>query len=94
MRWVTATRMFATAMPVLVKRSSGSSTRLPTMVVWLPPAMPGVFLPGAYNVDTLGYEERVAAEGARTQPGRPVRPAGRRGSAAVGVAVALLALLL
>jgi hypothetical protein len=53
-----------------------------------------VFLPGAYNVDTLGYEERVAAEAARTQPGRPVRPAGRRGSAAVGVAVALLALLL
>src|SRR5437762_2092292 len=31
--------MFATAMPVLVKRSSGSSTRLPTMVVWLSVAM-------------------------------------------------------
>jgi hypothetical protein len=39
MRWVTATRRLATAMPVLVKRSSGSSTRLPTMVVWLSAAM-------------------------------------------------------
>ena len=29
MRWVTATRMFATAVPVLVKRSSESWTRLP-----------------------------------------------------------------
>src|SRR4029450_1780625 len=33
--------MFATAMPLLVKRSSGSSTRLPTMVVWLSAAMTG-----------------------------------------------------
>jgi hypothetical protein len=40
-RWVTATRRFATAMPLLVKRSSGSSTRLPTMVVWLSAAMAG-----------------------------------------------------
>jgi hypothetical protein len=38
-RWVTATRRLATAMPLLVKRSSGSSTRLPTMVVWLSAAM-------------------------------------------------------
>jgi hypothetical protein len=29
-RWVTATRRLATAMPLLVKRNSGSSTRLPT----------------------------------------------------------------
>src|SRR5829696_104978 len=39
--WVTATRRLATAMPLLVKRSSGSSTRLPTMVVWLSAAMTG-----------------------------------------------------
>jgi hypothetical protein len=39
MRWVTATRRLATAMPVLVKRSSGSSTRLPTIVVWLSAAI-------------------------------------------------------
>src|SRR5829696_4723652 len=31
--------MFATAMPLLVNRSSGSSTRLPTMVVWLSAAI-------------------------------------------------------
>src|SRR4029453_11455026 len=31
--------MFATAMPLLVKRTSGSSTRLPTMVVWLSAAI-------------------------------------------------------
>jgi hypothetical protein len=38
---VTATRRLVTAMPLLVKRSSGSSTRLPTMVVWLSAAMTG-----------------------------------------------------
>src|SRR4029453_10268057 len=38
-RWVTATRRLATAMPLEVKRSSGSSSRLPTMVVWLSAAM-------------------------------------------------------
>ena len=38
-RWVTATRRLVTAMPLLVKRSSGSSTRLPTMVVWLSAAI-------------------------------------------------------
>jgi hypothetical protein len=32
-------RESSTAMPLLVKRSSGSSTRLPTMVVWLSAAM-------------------------------------------------------
>jgi len=37
--WVTATRRLATAMPLLVKRSSGSSTKLPTVVVWLSAAM-------------------------------------------------------
>src|SRR4030095_5873982 len=37
--WVTATRRLVTAMPVLVKRTSGSSTRLPMMVVWLSAAM-------------------------------------------------------
>src|SRR5215207_747583 len=39
MRWVTATRRLVTAMPLEVKRTSGSSTRLPTMVVWLSAAM-------------------------------------------------------
>src|SRR5215217_3596071 len=35
MRWVTATRRLVTGVPVLVNRSSGVSTRLPAMVVWL-----------------------------------------------------------
>src|SRR5215217_2829811 len=39
MRWVTATRRLVTGVPVLVKRSSGVSTRLPAMVVWLSAAM-------------------------------------------------------
>jgi hypothetical protein len=34
-------------MPVLVKRSSGSSTRLPTIVVWLSAAMLYVLLRAA-----------------------------------------------
>src|SRR5829696_2560672 len=38
-RWVTATRRLVTGVPVLVKRSSGSSTRLPMMVVWLSAAI-------------------------------------------------------
>jgi hypothetical protein len=33
--WVTATRRLVTGVPVLVNRSSGSSTRFPAMVVWL-----------------------------------------------------------
>ena len=38
-RWVTATRRLVTAIPLLVKRTSGSSTRLPTIVVWLSAAI-------------------------------------------------------
>src|SRR5215217_5707246 len=44
MRWVTATRRLVTGVPVLVKRSSGVSTRLPAMVVWLSAAMLCVLL--------------------------------------------------
>src|SRR5829696_1437693 len=39
MRWVTATRRLVTGVPVLVNRSSGVSTRLPAMVVWLSAAI-------------------------------------------------------
>src|SRR5829696_8172055 len=39
MRWVTATRRLVIGVPVLVKRSSGVSTRLPAMVVWLSAAI-------------------------------------------------------
>src|SRR5215216_5305414 len=39
MRWVTATRRLVTGVPVLVKRSSGVSNRLPAMVVWLSAAI-------------------------------------------------------
>src|SRR5690625_3210455 len=38
-RGVEATRKLATATPLGVKRSSGSSTRLPTSVIWVSPAM-------------------------------------------------------
>src|SRR5699024_4736618 len=38
-RGVDATRKLATATPLAVKRSSGSSTRLPTSVIWVSPAM-------------------------------------------------------
>src|SRR4029450_2875068 len=38
-RWVTATRRLVTGVPVLVNRSSGVSTRLPAMVVWLSAAI-------------------------------------------------------
>src|SRR5215217_2717212 len=54
MRWVTATRRLVTGVPVLVKRCSGSSTRLPTMVVWLSAAMadtPSCWL--AFGADPL-----------------------------------------
>src|SRR5215217_795890 len=40
-RWVTATRRLVTGVPVLVNRSSGVSTRLPAMVVWLSAAISG-----------------------------------------------------
>src|SRR5215207_5231452 len=39
MRWVTATRRLVTGVPLLVNRSSGVSTRLPAMVVWLSAAI-------------------------------------------------------
>src|SRR5699024_2914012 len=38
-RGVEATRHLATAIPLAVKRSSGSSTRFPVMVIWVSPAM-------------------------------------------------------
>ncbi len=38
-RGVEAIRKLATAAPDGVKRSSGSSTRLPTTVIWVSPAM-------------------------------------------------------
>src|SRR5215213_9684864 len=38
-RWVTATRRLVTGVSVLVNRSSGVSTRLPAMVVWLSAAI-------------------------------------------------------
>src|SRR3954454_7741845 len=38
-RGVEAIRKFATAAPEGVKRSSGSSTRLPTTVIWVSPAI-------------------------------------------------------
>src|SRR6478672_1593891 len=41
-RGVEAMRNFATAAPLGVKRSSGSSTRLPTMVMTVSPAAMGV----------------------------------------------------
>src|SRR3954468_16517556 len=37
-RGVEATRNVATACPLGVKRSSGSATRLPTIVIWVSPA--------------------------------------------------------
>src|SRR6476469_9305165 len=41
-RGVEAIRKLATAAPEGVKRSSGSSTRLPTTVIWVSPAMSGI----------------------------------------------------
>jgi hypothetical protein len=48
---------------------------------------------GVYNFDTLGHEQRVAAEEARAQDRRRAVLLGG-GSAAIGLAVALLSLLL
>ena len=45
-RGVDATRKFATAAPDGVNRSSGSSTRLPTRVMTVSPAMPYLLLSG------------------------------------------------
>jgi hypothetical protein len=50
-----------------------------------------VLLPGVYDVDALSHKERVAAEEAKAATA--ACPAGSRGSAAVGVAVAFVALL-
>jgi DNA-binding CsgD family transcriptional regulator len=60
-REVTATRMFATAMPLLVRRISGSSTRLPTMVVWLSAAM----VRAVETRDALTAQETLIARLAR-----------------------------
>src|ERR1044072_8294873 len=46
-RGVEAMRKLATAAPEGVKRSSGSSTRLPTTVIWVSPAMSGLL--GVYE---------------------------------------------
>ena len=48
---------------------------------------------GVYNFDALGHEQRVAAEQARAQDRRRAILVGV-GSAAIGLAVALLSLLL
>jgi hypothetical protein len=52
-RWVTATRMFATAMPVLVGRSSGSSTRLPAML-----ALPSLAWPARITAPQVRWGTR------------------------------------
>src|SRR3954452_3732180 len=50
-RGVEAMRKLATAAPEGVKRSSGSSTRLPTTVIWVSPAMSGLLV----RFDRLGH---------------------------------------
>src|SRR4029453_15929241 len=64
MRWVTATRRLVTGVPVLVKRSSGVSTRLPAMVVWLSAAMLCVLL----RTGVAGSGLAFGAESFRTVP--------------------------
>src|SRR5215217_3578273 len=64
MRWVTATRRLVTGVPVLVKRSSGVSTRLPAMVVWLSAAMLCVLL----RTGVAGGGLAFGAEPFRTVP--------------------------
>src|SRR5215204_7503472 len=65
-------------MPVLVKRSSGSSTRLPTMVVWLSAAMFMCSFPVLLrgHSGTLGWLGGAMIP-AHDHPGRPpaARPA-------------------
>src|SRR3954454_9548678 len=68
-RGVEAIRKLATAAPEGVKRSSGSSTRLPTTVIWVSPAMSGLLGGSVRVLAHRGVVHRHAPPAIHSQSG-------------------------